>query len=128
MLGAVPDFRPTKPSGEYYGMPELTQEQRNLVASKSSAYVKDLQKNLVKFITDNGGKVTYQDMFLNSLTAEVPSKLVKKLAERSDVISIERGDKKYSTTDYTQKKPYKNESKRQSEHTVASSICANLIS
>ena len=97
--GTVPDFRPTKSSGMYYGMPELTQEQRDLVVAKSSAYIKNLQKDLVKFIINNGGKVKYQDIFRNSLTAEIPTTLIKKLEKRNDVIFMQRADQKIGIND-----------------------------
>ncbi len=95
LRGAVPDFRPIKPSGEYYGMPELTQEQRNEVSAKSKAYVKELQKEIVKFIEDNGGEVFNQRTYSNLLYAEIPSELLDDLEGREDVIRI-NGNKKMS--------------------------------
>lgn len=95
MRGAIPDFRPTKPSGEYYGMPELTQEQRNEVSAKSKAYVKEFQKDIVKFIEDNGGKILNQRTYMNWLYTEIPSDLLDDLEKRDDVVHI-HGNKKMS--------------------------------
>lgn len=106
--GTVPDFRPTKPSGEYYTMAELTQEQRKEVTVKRTAYVIMLQKDLVKFMTGNDGKVTSRSYPTNILYAEVPTKLVKELEKRNDVLDIDRGDKKV----YIPSPIYKNNSKK----------------
>lgn len=95
MRGAVPDFRPIKPSGEYYGMPELTQEQRNEVSAKSKAYVKELQTEIVKLIKDGGGTILNQGTYRNSLYAEIPFELLDDIEKRDDVIHIE-GNKKMS--------------------------------
>ncbi|MBI5147282.1 MAG: hypothetical protein HZA84_08745 [Thaumarchaeota archaeon] len=100
--GAVPDFRPTKPSSEYYAMSDLTPEQRNEISAKSKAYVKELQKDLVKFITDNGGKVTYQSTLSNLLFVEVPAGLVKELEKRTDISKISNAERKYVTKDSVQ--------------------------
>lgn len=94
--GTVPDFRPTKPSGEYYAMAELTQEQRKEVTAKRTAYVKELQNDLIKFITSNGGKVISKPYSINIMYAEVPSALIKQLEKRNDVLDIDRGDQKIS--------------------------------
>jgi hypothetical protein len=95
MRGAVPDFRPTKPSGEYYGMPELTQEQRNEVSAKSKAFVKEFQKDIVKFVEDNSGKITYQGTYSNLLSVEIPAELLDDLEKRDDTVRIS-GNKKMS--------------------------------
>lgn len=95
MRGAVPDFRPTKPSGEYYMMSELTQEQRNEVSAKSKAYVKELQKDTVKLIEDNGGEILFQPAYMNWLFTEIPSEILNDLEKRDDVVNIHVDAKKH---------------------------------
>ncbi|MBI5377820.1 MAG: hypothetical protein HZA82_04275, partial [Thaumarchaeota archaeon] len=94
--GTVPDFRPTKSSSEYYAMAELTQKQRKEVTAKRITYVKELQKDLIKFITGNGGKIISKPYPINTLYAEVPSALIKQLEKRNDVLDMDRGDRKIS--------------------------------
>ncbi|MBI5146352.1 MAG: hypothetical protein HZA84_03935, partial [Thaumarchaeota archaeon] len=102
--GTIPDFRPKKPSGEYYAVVDLTQEQINEYSAKSKAYVKKLQKILTKFIENNGSKVTYQSDLSNTLYAEIPVGFVKELVKRKDVMYIS-AIPKYTTADCRPDKP-----------------------
>lgn len=99
ILGPYPDFRPKKPSGEYYGMPELTQEQRNEVRAKTIEYSIKKQENLTKFIKENGGRITTEDRSRTPdlFYAEIPTKLLKELEKRNDVIRISPVTKYYIT-------------------------------
>ncbi|MBI5697486.1 MAG: hypothetical protein HZC29_03100 [Thaumarchaeota archaeon] len=103
--GTIPDFRPKKSFGEYYAVVDLTQEQRDEYSAKSKAYVKKLEKILTKFIENNGGKVTYQSDLSNTLYAEIPIAFVKELEKRTDILYIDRGDRKLTTTDCRPDKP-----------------------
>jgi len=102
--GTIPDFRPKKPSGEYYAIVDLTQKQVDDYVAKSKAHVKKLQKILTKIIEHNGGKVTYESNLSNTLYAEIPVGFVKELVKRKDVMYI-GAIPVHTTTDCRANKP-----------------------
>lgn len=71
-------------------MPKLTQEQRDLVIEKRKAQAESYQKNLVKFIEENEGKITHKDYHVNFVSARISSSLIEVLAERDDVVGISK--------------------------------------
>lgn len=108
VLGPYPDFRPKKLSGEYYGMPELTQEQRNEIRAKTIEYSIKKQENLTEFIKENNGRILTEDRYRTPdlFYAEIQTKLLKELEKRNDILRISPVTK-YYITDPIYKKPSK---------------------
>lgn len=88
--GKIGDFKPIDSSGEPLAMPKLTQEQRDAVWEQRKAQAESYQKDLIKFIEENGGKITFRDYGGNRLSVKSPLSVIEKIAERDDVLRISK--------------------------------------